>query len=287
MGYTNYKQQFTFGFKEIDLGATLPFSSSSTKYYLGEAVGAVANLSATTNDSTHTKPIDVKNNGIMFARKAILDIMAFESLAPAGTKQVVTITLSGTAVADGSISVGIVGESSVATLTVDVTDMSTHTDIADALATAINSAFTTWSATASSGVVTLTRKKALANVTVNSTNFDIDKTGLTSLTVGDATSSTAGVTPEADTTHVVKFDICSAKDSTELTAIVGGGTYVPIASLYVTPNMFEAQSEAIQQILMPKNVGQYVWVEMSMPNIASNTQMTAGICMVRFNPNMD
>lgn len=77
-----YKQQYVFGqvpFELDDLDTTTP-----SKSYLGSANGGVANLSATTDDSTHTMPIDLKAEKQAHVQKIRVEIRVLEELAGSG-----------------------------------------------------------------------------------------------------------------------------------------------------------------------------------------------------------
>jgi len=77
-----YKQQYVFGqvpFELKDLDTTTP-----AKSYLGSAEGGVANLSATTDDSTHTMPIDLKAERQAHVQKIRVEIRVLEALAGTG-----------------------------------------------------------------------------------------------------------------------------------------------------------------------------------------------------------
>lgn len=277
MSYTDYKQQYTFGFGPIDLAET--FSSASTVFFAGSAYGLKDYLS-TEDSATKTLPIDLKADKQMFSKKALLKVKCLEGFAPVGTKQTVTIAFSGTAGADESFTLNIYGESPV---TVSIDNGTTATNAGKAVVAAL-AGLINWDASESSGTVTLTSKEAKANITVNSTNFSVSDKSMTTQTLGDFNAGTSGVAPEADSTHIVKLDICSSEEApTESSENTTKGLAYVDASVYIKPQALANQD--VFEITMPSTVKRYVWVEVSMPN-ASSTTMTAGKLLVHFNPNL-
>ena len=277
MSYTDYKQQYTFGFGPISLAKT--FASSSTVFFAGDAYGLKDYLS-TANAEAKTAPIDLKADKQMFSKKALLKIKCLEQIAPMGTKQTVTLTFSGTAGAAGTVTLTPYGENEVE---VDIANGNTATESATAVKNALGN-LKNWDVSSSSGVVTLTAKVPAANVTVNSTNFACTA----SLTTQTITSSgfvagTSGVAPSADT-HYIKIDLCSSSTApTESSEKTTKGV-VPDATFYVKPQDFVANQDLFE-ITMPSTLKRYVWLEVSMPN-ASSTTLTAGKLLIHFNPNL-
>jgi len=278
MSYTDYKQQYTFGFGPISLAQT--FSSSSTVFFAGEAYGLKSYLS-TENSATKTLPIDLKANKQMFSKKALLKIKCLEAFAPVGTKQTVTIAFSGTAGADETFTLNIYGETPK---TISIDNGTTATNAGKAVVTALGE-LNEWVATESSGTVTLTRKVPAENVTVtDSDNFSVTDKDMTTQTLGNFTAGTSGVAPEADTTHIVKVDICSSETApSETSEKTTAGLVYKDASFYIHPQALANQD--LFEITMPSTVKRYVWAEVSLPN-ASSTTMTAGQLLVHFNPNL-
>ena len=259
MAYNDYKQQYAFGFAPVALADLGAISSSSTKFFLGEAFGAKANLSKVTgdNDSTHTKPIDFKAPKQMFHKKALLDVEVIESIAPMGAKQTVTLTFSGTASADGSYTIAIKDEDSV---TVTTADEDTAAQVAGKVKAAL-AGLKNWDASVASAVVTLTKKIESANITVNSTNFGItgSTTGI-SITSSGFVAGTTGVAPEADA-HVIKLDFFSA-DADAIADYVDNSFagLTPDHTVYVKPGEAIVCNTPYFQSLMASNTKQYITV---------------------------
>ena len=284
MSYYDYKQQYAYGFGPVALSDLGALSSGSTKFYLGENYGPKANLSASTNDSTHTKPIDFKANKQMFSKKARLDIEVIESFAPIGAKQTVTLTFTGTkATAAGSYEISIKDEDSA---TVTVAENDTPTDIASAVVTALG-ALKAWVATSAAGVVTLTKKIEEENITVNSTNFGItgSATGI-SITSSGFVAGTTGVAPEADG-HYIKLDFMSVANATDLAAYIATTlTVIPDMTVYVKPSEAVVCNTPYFQSLMPSNTKEYSWVEISCPYASTaSVTFTGGKLVIHVNPN--
>ena len=283
MSYYDYKQQYTYGFGPIDLH-DLTFATYATKFYLGEAFGAKANLSKTTNDSTHTKPLDHKALKQMFHKKALLDILCLESFAPLGTQQVVKLTFTNNATSAGKVTIEIKDETPVE---VSVANGNTPAQIASACKDALGG-LKNWTAgyTASNAYFTLTRKVAAASWTATETdNFNATITAAT--TTGTWAEVTAGVAVEADTTHVFKLDLKSVDNDTDLDAYIAGTlTLDPIVSIYIKGNQAIPCATPAFESLMPSNVGLKSWFEISMPNISStSTNMTSGKLVIGYDKN--
>jgi hypothetical protein len=284
--YNDYKQQYAFGFAPISLADLGAISSSSTKFFLGEACGAKANLSKVTgdNDSTHTKPIDFKAPKQMFHKKALLDVEVIESIAPMGAKQTATLTFTGTkATAAGSYTIAIKDEDGV---TVTVAEDDTPSDIAAAVVTALGG-LKAWVASAAAGVVTITKKVESANITVNSDNFGFtgSATGI-SVTSSGFVAGTTGVAPEADP-HVIKLDFFSA-DADAVAAYVDNSFsgLTPDHTVYVKPGEAIVCNTPYFQSLMASLTKQYAWVELSVPYAGTaSITYTAGKLLIHCNPN--
>lgn len=282
--YTDYKQQYAFGFGPVALADLGAISSSSTKFFLGEAFGAKANLSKVTgdNDATHTKPIDFKAPKQMFHKKAMLDVEVIESIAPMGTKQVVTLTISSAAASDGKHTITIKDESPVE---VTIADDTTAAQAAAAVATAL-AGLKYWDAANASGqaTVVLTKKVEGANITVNSTNFKFETTVTTQ--TGSFGSTTAGVAPEADP-HYIKLDFFSA-DADALAAYVDNSFsgLTPDHTVYVKPGEAIVCNTPYFQSLMASLTKQYAWVELSVPYAGTaSITYTSGKLLIHANPN--
>lgn len=285
MAYTDYKQQYAYGFGPLDLAQT--FSSSSTVFFAGDACGLKSYLS-TANESTKTLPIDLKAEKQMFSKKALLKIKCLEAFAPVGTKQTLTIAYSGTAGADGSSVWHIYGESPV---TVAIENGTTATNAGKAAKAAL-AGLVNWDVSESSGTVTLTRKVPAENVTAtDATKFSVTDISSTTQTLGGQTSGsasftagTSGVAPEADTTHILKLDICSSDEApSETSEKTTAGIAYKNASVYIHPQALANQD--LFEITMPSDLKRYTWLEVSMPG-ASSTTMTAGKLLVHFIPNL-
>jgi len=285
MAYNDYKQQYAYGFAPVALSDLGAISSSSTKFFLGEAFGAKANLSKVTgdNDSTHTKPIDFKAAKQMFHKKALLDVEVIESIAPMGTKQVVKITFTGNAGAAGSVELTPYGEEKV---TVTIADENTPTQSAAAVVTACAN-LKNWDVANDAGVVTFTAKKEAANITVNATNFPLTASLTTqAITSGAFVSVTAGVAPEADP-HVIKLDFFSA-DEDAVAAYVDNtfSGLTPDMTVYVKPGEAIVCNTPYFQSLMASLTKQYAWVELSVPYAGTaSITYTAGKLLIHCNPN--
>lgn len=285
MAYNDYKQQYAFGFEPVSLSALGAISSASTKFFLGEACGAKANLSKVTgdNDSTHTKPIDFKAAKQMFHKKALLDIEVIESIAPCGTKQVVKITFSGTAGAAGSVKLQPYGEDEV---TVTIANGNTATQSGDAVVAAC-AGLKHWDVANSSGVVSFTKKIEAANITVNATNFPLTASLTTQSVSGGAFASvTAGVAPEADP-HVIKLDFFSA-DADAVASYVDNSFagLTPDHTVYVKPGEAIVCNTPYFQSLMASLTKQYAWVELSVPYAGTaSITYTSGKLLIHCNPN--
>jgi len=284
--YTDYKQQYAYGFGPVALSDFGAISSSSTKFFLGENYGPKANLSKATgdNDSTHTKPIDFKAAKQMFHKKAMLDIEVLESIEPLGVKQVVKITFSGTAGAAGSVTLQPYGEDEV---TVTIANGNTATQSGDAVVAACG-ALKHWGVSNSSGVVSFTAKLPAANITVNATNFPLTA-DLTTQSISSSAfvSVTSGVAPEADG-HYLKLDFMSA-DADELAAYVDNSFsgLVPDATVYVKPGDAIVDNTPYFQSLMPSNTKEYSWVEISCPYAGTaSITFTSGAILAHINPNV-
>lgn len=282
MSYYNYKQQYTYGFKPVDLH-DLTFASSATKFFLGENCGAFANLSKDTNDSTHTKPIDLKADKQMFVKKALLDVECLKDFAPRGVKEVFKLTPTVTTAGAGTIAWKFRGVEQPA---IEVTG----TDTADTLVAKMVAVFHCdgWVASAdtSNHLLLVTAVVADANVAKDDAKetFAYTKSGETGTITGAWAVKTQGVAPEADN-HYVKLDIMSVSTEAELEAYIAGGALVPVASVYLTPAMMVAQSSPVFEITMPSNLKALTWAEISMPN-ASSTNLDAGMFIAHFNPNL-
>jgi len=285
MAHNDYKQQYAFGFAPVALADLGAISSSSTKFFLGEAFGAKANLSKVTgdNDSTHTKPIDFKAPKQMFHKKALLDVEVIESIAPMGTKQVVKITFTGTAGAAGSVTLKPYGEDEI---TVTIANSNTASQSATAVATAC-AGLKNWDVAADSGVVNFTAKMEAANITVNATNFPLSASLTTQAITGSAfVSVTAGVAPEADP-HVIKLDFFSA-DADAIADYVDNSFsgLTPDHTVYVKPGEAIVCNTPYFQSLMASMTKQYAWVELSVPYAGTESiTYTAGKLLIHCNPN--
>lgn len=279
--YNDYKQQYAYGFQPVALADLGALSSGSTKFFLGENCGPKANLSKTTNDATHTKPISFKAGKQMFHKKALLDVEVIESVAPLGAKQVVKITFTGTAGADGSVKLQPYGEEEI---TVAIENGNTAAESAAAVAAACQG-LKKWTVASDSGVVTFTAKMEAANITVNATNFPLTATLTTQAITSSAfVSVTAGVAPEADG-HYIKLDFMSA-DEDELDAYIGGGSIVPDMTVYVKPGDAVVCNTPYFQSLMPSNTKEYSWVEISCPYAGTaSITFTSGKLLIHCNPN--
>lgn len=280
MSYNDYKQQYAYGFAPVALSDLGALSSAATKFFLGENFGPKANLSKTTNDSTHTKPICFKADKQMFHMKALLDIEVIESIEPLGTKQVVTLTLASAAGSAGKHTISIKGESPVE---VEIANSTTAANAAAAVASAL-AGLVNWDVSVSSAVITLTKKVAGANWTVTDTsNFKFETTVTTQ--TGTFASSTPGVAPEADG-HYIKLDFYSA-DEAGLDAYIGGGTLTADMTVYVKPGDAVVCNTPYFQSLMPSNTKEYSWVEISCPYAATaSITFTSGKLLIHMNPNV-
>lgn len=288
MSYNDYKQQYAYGFAPVALNDLGALSSSSTKFYLGEAFGPKANLSKTTNDLTHTKPLDFKAAKQMFYKKAVLDIEVIESIAPLGTKQTLTIAYNGTAGAAGSSVWHIWGESPV---TVSIESGTTATNAGKAAVAAL-AGLVNWTASESSGTVTLTRKVEAANITAtDTTKFSVTDISSTTQTLGGQTSGSAsftagttGVAPEADA-HNIKLDFYSA-DEAGLDAYIAGGNLDPDMTVFVKSGEAVVCNTPYFQSLMPSDTKEFSWVEISCPYAGTaSITFTSGKLLIHCNPN--
>ena len=276
MSYTDYKQQYTFGFGPIDIAQT--FSSSSTVYFAGDAYGLKEYLS-TENTSTKTLPIDLKAEKQMFSKKALLKVKCLEGVLPCGVKQVVKITFSGTAGAAGSVTLQPYGEDEI---TVTIANGNTATESGDAVVTACTG-LKHWDVAADSGVVSFTAKEPASQITVNATNFPLTAELTTqSISSSAFVSVTSGVAPEEDTKYL-KIDLCSSATAPSETSQKTASGVVPDITFYVHPQAIANQD--LFEITMPSTLKRYCWLEISMPN-ASSTTMTAGKFLIHFNPNL-
>ena len=276
MSYTDYKQQYTFGFGPIDIAKT--FSSSSTVFFAGDAYG-LKNYLSTENADAKTLPLDLKAEKQMFSKKALLKIKCLEGFLPCGVKQVVKITFSGTAGAAGSVTLQPYGEDEI---TVTIANGNTATQSGDAVATAC-AGLKHWDVANASGVVSFTAKAPAANITVNATNFPLTA-DLTTQSISSSAfvSVTSGVAPEEDTKYL-KIDLCSSETAPSETSANTASGVVPDVTLYVHPQTIANQD--LFEITMPSTLKRYCWLEVSMPN-ASSTTMTAGKLLVHFIPNL-
>ena len=286
MSYNDYKQQYAFGFGPVALSDLGALSSAGVKY-LGQALGPRANLSKDSNASTYTMPIDFKAGKQMFHKKALLSVEVLESIAPLGTKQTLTIAYSGTAGAAGSSVWHICGESPV---TVNIENGTTATNAGKAAVAAL-AGLVNWTASESSGTVTLTRKVEAANITATDTdNFSVTDISSTTQTLGGQTSGSAsftagttGVAPEADA-HSIKLDFKSVATIAELEAYIGGASLDPDMSVYVKADAVVCNTPYFEG-LMPSNMKEYAWVEISCPYAATQSiTFTSGKILVHCNP---
>ena len=285
MSYFDYKQQYTYGFGPIDF-SQLTFATYETKFYLGEAVGAKANLSKTSNESTYTKPLDHKALKQMFHKKALLDFLCLESFAPLGRAQTVKLTISSTAGSAGKHTITIKDETPVE---VDIANSTTAAAAAAAIASAL-AGLKNWNVayTASNAYVELTRKEASANWTYSdTTKFKFETTVTTQTGAWSQPDNKTGIAVEADTTHVFRFDLKSVDNDTDLDAYIAGTlTLDPIVSIYIKGNQALPCATPAFESLMPSNVGLKSWFEVSMPNISStSTTMTSGKMVVGYDKN--
>ena len=283
MSYNDYKQQYAYGFAPVALSDLGALSSGSTKFYLGENCGPKANLSSSTNDSTHTMPLCFKANKQMFHKKAILDVEVIESMAPLGVKQVVTLTISNAAASDGKDTITIRDESPVE---VSIADDTTAAQAAAAIATAL-AGLKNWTAvnTAGQATVVLTRKVEAENWTYSDTdNFKFETTVTTQ--TGAFSSTTSGVAPEADG-HYIKLDFMSVATKDELDAYIATTlTVVPDMTVYVKPGEAVVCNTPYFQGLMPSNTKEFSWVEISCPYASTaSITFTGGKLLIHCNPN--
>lgn len=285
MSYNDYKQQYAYGFAPVALADLGALDSASDKFFLGENFGPKANLSKSTNDSTHTKPIDFKAGKQMFHKKALLDVEVIESIAPLGHKQSVKLTLSSAVGTAGAHTITIKDETPVV---VEAAASATAAAEAALVATAL-AGLKNWdvSYTATNAYVTLTRKVAAENWTYSdTTKFKFETTAGTQTGAWSQPEGETGVAPNADA-HSVLLEFKSVNTEDDIDAYVAGSLTVdPDMAVYVKPGDAVVCNTPYFQSLMPSNTKRFSWVEISCPYSAtSSITFTAGKLLIHCNPN--
>lgn len=279
MSFYSYKQQYTFGFKEINLH-DLTFATSSTKFYLGEECGAKANLSASTNDSTHTKPIDLKGDKQMFALKALLDLKVIKDapLKTGGTCAVVTLTPTVTTAGTGTATVTLAGIEYEVALT---SSESTATKVVTALKGALDPAGWTLSGTST----LIATQNSADGYTYSASDWGFAFVGTGSADVsGTWASTTSGVAPSDDTTQL-DVEIWTADEDSSNADQYDSGTAHKICTIHKRFCDLVSSIEPVAQITMPKETGRFVWAVLCLPAIVSSTNPASGKILVHFDVN--